>query len=580
MAGRGGRVAARVSQKSQSAEHSPEAASGKPERAGALPEHHGEAGQAGLGPPGFSSEAFLDTTGPPGFSTVPAQPLKAPPGLEQPLLPMAPPTGTPIHSSAATGFGPGLPLPPGMTEQDLDAAKDTAEESRLYDVDSLGPSKQQKARMKSARRALKATIPSNLPPGRDTSVPGPPPGEPPSQEPAAPQPGKLQEDAGIEDTDGIFSVSDTSLTDPGSTSAASQRQKSSVGLPPERPEPETEDRVEGMHLRQEQERSAASKFITQDFQEVPIPKRGNGIASAIKQPQKAGTAPTSTVESAEAGSSEPPEGPPQPPPEAEPAPNAEAAAPEDASDSDDSLIIQELRPQSPVVKGSNARVSTAEEALSTAPLLSKSLASSLPAAAMQAVPPLPQSNRATTREPVLGASGRAVPGDASKASKPNSYSWKLGSAPASSVPPQKASSKEAPAAANASTSGPQRISGQRSYKWQLSAAAARPHQTANARRAARHSAAVKSRTWRRNDAASTPPPSPPLPPETVGLAGLEARASEGPWSGSQPSGHLPAPHDNFQEQEAGEIMLDPNVMLDSERQIACAGHINPVWQAS
>ena len=250
---------------------------------------------------------------------------------------------------------------------------------------------------------------------------------------------------------------------------------------------------------------------------------------------------------------------------------AEAANdPREFSDSDDSLVLDEIRPASPILKGGNTWLGQAEEPLSTASSLSKSGASSLPATAGQPVPPSRSSAPAT--------GSKAGNGDA-KASKPQSYSWKLSAkpAPAKQVVPKDLNSTPAQSAAL-----PQNPTGAgKSYRWQLQNAGSKARQQGTEKRAVtseqqKAAAGPKNLTWRRTAPATaagaqatayqTAATQRPLQQTMYESAGLRQDAADPPWLTQ------PVPEESAMPPQLG-------AMTEAERQIACAGQINPVWQA-
>ena len=249
------------------------------------------------------------------------------------------------------------------------------------------------------------------------------------------------------------------------------------------------------------------------------------------------------------------------------------------SDSDDSLILDEIRPASPILKGGNTWLAQAEEPLSTASSLSKSGASSLLAIAGNPVPP--------SKSIAAGVGAKAGSGDAT-ASKPQSYSWKLGAktAPAKqgltkdlrSIPTQSAAISQNPTGAG------------NPYRWQLQNAGSKAQQQGTEMRTViseqqKAAAVPKNLTWRRTSPATASghqatahhitPPHRPLQQPAHSNEGSGRGAEAPPWltqaSATRPSGS--------QRQESP-VSLQPGAMTESERHVACAGQINPMWQAT
>lgn len=444
--------------------------------------------------------------GPPGFTPDLHLGRSGPPGFPPQQQDHSSSQPDAFATAAVRASGGGLPMPPGTTAMDLVEARDAAEEARLYDVDRparVNPGQQPQGRANLGDRSKRSMSSSSSKP-------------PKSLQPSADDQTKEGSKAG---------------------DRASTREEDIFGDMPSKDPP-----VE----------VTASAFLGIDSNMTAGESRAHaasthnqkGQSQPEKQPVKnaLGKIGNSTGLFAEATNES-----------------------RDFSDSDDSLVLDEIRPASPPIKGGNAWLGQGEEPQSTSSSLSKSGASSLPATAGQPVP-LPRTSTET-----VGA--KAGNGDA-KPAKPQSYSWKLGAKPA---PSNKVVSNDSHSSLTQSAVPPQNptAGAGKSYRWQLQNAGTKTRQPLPEKRAAlsdQHKApgGPKNLTWRRTTPASAPQPSLRQNPATqrplqqAAMSTSLAEAEPPPWLA----------------QSGGSAVLQPQgFQTQPEHVIACTGHINPVWQA-
>lgn len=462
---------------------------------------------AGNGPPGFTPDLPLTSSGPPGFP--PASSEQQTPSL--PEIDKVTPAGQSSDSrqqnapATPTAQSPssGLPLPLSTITGDLDP-KDAAEEARLYSVDRAADTA---VSQPSRGRAKAAEVSRRLM----------------SQSPAKASSKKR------------FGTMDTS---PPAQEGGRAAGNAEDGHSP------TENTIFG---------SSAPLDTPTDSQKRP----GNGLVGN----SKAGAIP----KSGEDGSREPAGEPEKALPDqaADGQGQFARAASREFSDSDDSLVLDELRPASPPIRGGNTWVGQAEEPLSTASSLSKSGTSSLPATAAQAGPP-PTGTAA--------AAGALAGNGGAKASKSHSYSWKLGSNPGAA----KKAAKQPQIAPTQSAAPPQNpAAAGKSYRWQLQNAGSKARQQAAASEQSKAGGAPKNLTWRRN---APPPGSQAIAQQSIAPQRPAQQAMQDaevpPWLAQQN-----APVQGSGQPQRTSAPQQSGAMTESERHVACAGQINPVWQA-
>ena len=390
-----------------------------------------------LGPPGFSagvSEGMPVETGPPGFSQVaPDKPAKAPPGLGG-----RGPASLPVHSDGAAPLGEkasNISEASRSTAQELMSAKDAAEEARLYNVE-MRPLRRQRSGSKLAevrqdpiahdaklgREAVEQALSTELLLDMQTKT-----------RPADQRQVGTDQSSAVPDT---VTEGDTGETFPGQPKAFP-----GDGVP-----------------------SSGGLAIPRASQSA-VPFEGPSKQATGKS--NAGTHVAKTPSAELAKDPQRPDG------------DAAECARED-SDSDDSLILSELRPPSPITKGLiPAWPAQTAEAPSMSASLSASGATAVPTSTP---PPVQVASRVASTAPV-----RAPP--QVPTTKPSSYSWKLSAAAAGAAAPvqkavapaQKAAAKENASIVASAAAASQRP-GQRSYTWHAQPLKAQPAQGAEAGR--------------------------------------------------------------------------------------------------
>lgn len=468
-----------------------------------------------LGPPGFTpamSASSVSPAGPPGFSG--PLPIQQNQSLSQfGALPLPN-----ISTMPSETLPPGavLPLPPGITLEDLMSAKDAAEEDRLYNVPLPLPKTRKKVKsgtaggvkLKRTSSKRKSQHLEELPPGSGEQTFS----------------GAAMQAAGRETT--AFPSKEHHSAQPPKSAAP----KSLTGATMLRPvsaeaAPLTQSETPAETLRSSPAKTLEAGVPTPQGQAKAISPSvtlghslqpgSEGLPAAITSPFSATnpgasfTAPASEKASPRSSSARKPGG-----GSGNNAPTPDAGQPAVAmrtqdeaegkdTDSDDSLVLDELRPISPKGPGPwlpQAEPST-QEPLSSASSLSKSAANSLSVVSAAA--------RARVQAP--GVPSRL---GEPKAAKLHNYSWKLQLTPGGAAGVAK--ERVGVSAAGLGT-GPQRNGGQRSYTWQLNPDGGRAQQQATPAvdkkllgiDVQKVSNGIKSLTWRRNAATSVTPPRSP-----------------------------------------------------------------------
>lgn len=511
-----------------------------------------------IGPPGFQSEMPAAPSGPPGFSSPPGfsdlqHHAVAPPGLEK--LPLNAPNQQRENSQATTGAADGSSsrrMPPSFPSESLISTRDAEEEARLYEMRSGDKAKAQKEASNLQGQARQAVEPSGSRAGSSLS----------DLEHSAHANLSEEQQAEARQERELYASGEPVS---GNAGGSIPSQVVAVDGDSKAPDPPPEVApVSGVPLGSDQDGGGA--LGKADHPALPSEQRLPQVDSQLKDTSKSeGRSSARASESARkkplsAGSEE-----------AWPVESANLGGySREDSDSDDSLVLQELRPASPPVRGGTALTPPAEDPSAAGALLLK------PGAG------LPSSTANSASQTLLVT--RTGSTEAPKPQKPTSYSWKLNPSEAPAV--VKPHARDGPTPALTGSTQPRQTGGQRVYKWQLNTGVAR---TVAASKEPRQPPAAKSLSWRRGPQMPTPPPSPPQPPSSPPQPAEDAAAAtpaddrpSPPMMLAEGSQNLTvaAATDALEQGQAMDHELDAETILDFEQTVACLGQMAPYWQAS
>lgn len=248
------------------------------------------------------------------------------------------------------------------------------------------------------------------------------------------------------------------------------------------------------------------------------------------------------------------------------------------SDSDDSLIINELRPASPIARGATTNFLDPKTMPNVVLPTSQPVATSQDAAAKFITGYTPQMSQASKPD-----------------AKPSSFSWKLGRSPGPKSAGTSPVRKESPAvAAPPSRWGPAMKGtasaarpGQRSFRWQLGAFGGRAQGTTEKRSHSgdqqKASQGPKSLTWRRKESDQYSPPrqrSADRRSQTSQKSRRQA-TEEGHSASAENPSHATDPEASprIATSPISPANEAPEPMMEAERTLACQGQIDIMWQA-